>query len=320
MAHRSHPLEAITWFVYHFQLIQPFNESNGRVQRLVASFLLLKAGFRELIIEPRERQAYLSALAACDATVPTDKLAPLYPGIDTSTLIHFFGGCLEQTLAETLGIIEGRVALTTADVAKASKRDQKAFLTRLKQVSPEFAWRDEAATEVRAIHERVGAALQAACDEGPLYAIECTACETKNDHSVDPLLRASVPSGGAGIVGQTVLTIRPKTTAAVKMPKPRIFVVGAVATKVGLHLLSRWEDESKPVVRHGPKKSAGWSQASVERHLIERIEKTRRAYDAEIVELNRVKDLKAAMRAVATKRPKGAGVRGVKASEPPVEL
>lgn len=319
LAARVHPIHAISTFLYHFHLIHPFNDSNGRVQRLVASFLLLKLGYRELVIDPTERTAYLDALAAVDSTVPADKLAALYPGIETSTLVDFFGECVERTLAETLGIIEGKIALTTADVAKASKRDQKAFLTRLKQASPDFAWRDDTANEVRALHERVSTALKAGCDEGPLYGIECNAVDMKNDHSVDPLIRATVPSGGAGIVGQTLITIRPKATAAVKMPKPRVLVVGAVATKVGLHLISRWEDESKPIVRHGPRKASEWSQASVERHLIDRLERARLAYDAEIVELNRVKDLKAALRAVATKRPK-AGVRGIKATEPPVEL
>lgn len=319
LAARLHPIHAITTFSYHFNLIHPFNDSNGRVQRLVASFLLLKAGYRELIIDPTERNAFINALASCDATVPQDKLAALYPGIETGTLVEFLGGCIERTLDETLGIVEGRIALTTADVAKASKREQKAFLTRLKQMSPEFAWRDEAQNELRALQDRVAASLKAGCDEGPLYAIELTASDLKNDHSVEPFLRPSVPEGGAGVVGQTVVTIRPKTTAAVKVPKPRVLFVAVVATKVGLHLISRWQDENRATVRHGPKKASEWSQASVERHLVERLDRARLAYDAEIVDLNRVKDLKAALRAVSTKRAK-AGVRGIKASEPPVEL
>src|SRR5581483_5897662 len=129
-----------------------------------------------------------------------------------------------------------------------------------------------------------------------------------------------VPAGGAGLMGQTIITIKPKATAAVKMPKPRVLVVATLATKVGLHLLSRWEDETKPLVRHGPKKAAAWSQASIERHLVERIERSRRAYDADIVELNRVKDLNIALKGITEKRKKSSGIRGVKAQEPPVEL
>ncbi len=320
LAARTSPVEAITTFSYHFHLIHPFNDSNGRVQRLVATFLLLKSGYRELIVDPQDRGLFLDALSGCDATVPADKLAALYPGIDTSSLRDFYGSCLERTLEEALGIIEGRMALTTADIAKASRREQRAFLTRMKQVNPEIKWREEAAAEVRALHNRIAATLQAAADEGPLYSIEAGASDLMSDHAADPLVRASLPSGGGGVVGQSVLTIKPKSTAAVKMPKPRLLVVATLATKVGLHLLSRWEDETKPLVRHGPKKAAAWSQASIERHLVERIERSRRAYDADIVELNRVKDLKTALKGITEKRKKSSGIRGVKAQEPPVEL
>src|SRR2546423_13564041 len=123
-------------FCYHFHLTPPFNDSTGRVRRLVASSLPLKAGSRELMIPPDDRTAYLDALAAVDSTVPADKLAALYPGLDPLTLVTFLGTCVEATLQEMLGIIEGRVALPTADVAEASKRERKAFLTRLKQASP----------------------------------------------------------------------------------------------------------------------------------------------------------------------------------------
>jgi hypothetical protein len=315
-----HPVHAVATFSYHFHLIHPFNDSNGRVQRLVASFLLLKWGFRELIVDPIERSEYIGAITACDSTVPADKLAPLYPGIETGALAEFFGVCVERTLDEVQGIIEGRIPLTTADVGKASKRDQTAFMARLRQASPQIAWREEAQNEVRALHERVAASLQAGAQEGPLYSIECTTTELRNDHAVDPLLRPSLPAGGAGVVGQTSLTIRPKPTAAVKMPKPRVLLVAVVATKMGLHLVSRWEDETKPTLRHGTGKAAEWSQASVERYLVQRLDKARVAYDAEIVELNRVKDLKAALKAVTQKKVKGSNVRGIRASEPPVEL
>jgi hypothetical protein len=136
---------------------------------------------------------------------------------------------------------------------------------------------------------------------------------------VDPLLRAFIPAGGAGVIGQTVITIRPRPHGAVKMPIATRFVLAVIATKVGMHLVSRWEDEKRPTVRHGRSKTSEWSQASLEKHAIDRLERARLAYDAEIVEMNRARDQKDALRAVTGRRAK-AQVRGIRASEPPVDL
>jgi hypothetical protein len=319
IAANAHPVQALATFSYHFHLIQPFNDSNGRVQRLVSSFLLLKAGFCELVVDPAERNAFLAALAACDATVPRDRLAPLYPGIVTRALEDFFGDCLERTLEDVVGIAEERVPVTTADVATASARAQNEFLVRLREASPGFAWRDAAAAEVRALHERVSATLKAGCLAGPLYSIECVSSDVKADHYVDPLIRAFIPAGGAGVIGQTVVAIRPKSNAGVKMPVAQRFVLVVMGSKVGMHLISRWEDEPRAVLRHGRSKSSEWSQASLEQHAIDRLERSRLAYDAEIVEVNRSKEQKDVLRAVTGRYPR-TEVKGIQASEPPVDL
>ncbi|MBI3724583.1 Fic family protein [bacterium] len=305
LAPRVHQLEAIGWLAYHFHLIHPFNEANGRLQRLVTTFLLMKSGYRELVIDPRERGAYLDALAACDSTVPPDKLQALYSGIETARLVDFFAERQVAVLDELLGIIEGRQVRTTKDVAEGSRRGQTQVLTRLREASPDLVWRHEAAQQVRRFHERINTALQAARDDqAPFYAIETESGSLKQEHSVERLVRASLPTGGAGLVGEAVLALRPKTTAAVKMPAARALVVAVAASRVGLHVVSRWENEVKPVVRAGPPNASQWSQASLERHLAERIEAGRRAYDSEIVEMNRAKDMKTVLRGIARPKPK----------------
>lgn len=298
-----HPVQAVAWFAYHFQLIQPFNEANGRVQRLVASFLLLKAGYRELVIEPRERQAYLQALAACDATVPADKLAPLFAGIATGTLAGFFAECLSRTLDGILSRIEGRAASDVGEVARASRAGQRALLIRLQREAPEIAWRHEAAGEVRRLTDRLEKALEHAKDGGPIYSIEVERSRIVKEHGADELVRSALPAGSAGIVGTVTLTLLPNPAAPVDVPAPRRFVASITSTRIGLHVVTRWSHEQRAQVRTGPPAESDWSQASLERHLAERVDSARREFDAEIVELNRAKDLKGALRGVTVRRP-----------------
>jgi Fic family protein len=304
LAARVHPIQAITWWSYHFHLIHPFNEANGRLSRLVSSFLLLKTGFRELVIDPDERGAYLDALSACDATVPADRLAPLYSGIETGTLVAFFSGCVERTLSQALNVVEGTTPESPADVARASQRMQKALVTRLRETNSTSIWRHDAAIELKLLHERIGKAMLEAQDEGTLYSIAVEVEDPKSDHGADARLRAVLPGGGAGIVGETTLVIRPKTTTAVKMPAPRKLLVAIAGSKLGLHVFSLWDDETKPTVRHGPRDASQWSDAGLERVLATRIETGRRAFDAGIVELNKGQEQRGAMRALTTKRPR----------------
>jgi hypothetical protein len=302
LAARAHPLEAITWFAYHFHLIQPFNESNGRVQRLVTSFQLLKAGYRELVVEPRDRQAYLSALSSCNATVPPDRLAPLYPGISTQTLVEFFAECVARTLEGLLDTAEGRAPREVKDVARGSNADQRALVANLEKKLPELAWRHKAAVEIRRFQERLDTTLEHAKDDGPLYSIEVEPSQTKKDHAADELLRAALPSGGAGIMGEAALTLRPNPTASIPMPAPRRLVISVVASRIGLQLVTRWAHETRAIVRAGPGEASQWSQASLERHLAERIDTARREYDAEIVELNRAANQNVALKGVTVRR------------------
>src|SRR5207244_1434997 len=117
-------------------------------------------------------------------------------------------------LDELVGILEGRQVRTTKDVAEGSKRGQTAVLTRLKEASPDLVWRHNAAQQVRRFHERVLAALSAVReDSGPFYSFESEAGVLKPDHSVERLVRASLPTGGAGLVGEAVVALRAKPTA-----------------------------------------------------------------------------------------------------------
>lgn len=70
-----HPLLVITYFVVNFLAIHPFQDGNGRLSRVLTTFLLLKSGYRyvaysslEAVIE-REKPAYYWSLRQTQTTL-----------------------------------------------------------------------------------------------------------------------------------------------------------------------------------------------------------------------------------------------------------
>jgi fido (protein-threonine AMPylation protein) len=294
----EHPLASLAWFYYHFHLIHPFNEANGRVLRILASFLLVQRGYAPLLINPNDRGLYLDALCACDATVPVGHVTPLNPKIDTSALRDFLAGCVGRTLEAMLEVVEQRNAEDLGDIAARAAQGQQETLERLAAEAPEIGWRTKAAEEVRKLHKRVVDALARAQVEGPLYGITSNDADLTADHSVERQIRPGLPTGGSGLVGQSSLAILPSATSPLKLPGMKTLHVGVAAGRYALHLLTRWDDEASPSVRHGPTIASQWSQAMLERYLAHRIDPVRVAYDAEIVERNRPAALRASLREV----------------------
>ena len=64
-----------TAILAHLKLvsIHPFVDGNGRCARLLMSYLLLKAGLVPIIIQPRDRKKYLSAIEQAQLTQKGDK-------------------------------------------------------------------------------------------------------------------------------------------------------------------------------------------------------------------------------------------------------
>jgi fido (protein-threonine AMPylation protein) len=71
-----HPVIVAAWFHCAFSRIQPFQDGNGRMARLLASYILLKAGLFPLTVTQAEAKAgYLPALAAAEAGSPGQFIA-----------------------------------------------------------------------------------------------------------------------------------------------------------------------------------------------------------------------------------------------------
>ena len=88
-----HPLIKIASFVYDFLSVHPFQDGNGRLSRLISTFLLLKNGYKwiqyvsfEHEIENRKNE-YYQVLRSCQAERPNE---------DVTVWIQFFLSCLSN--------------------------------------------------------------------------------------------------------------------------------------------------------------------------------------------------------------------------------
>ncbi len=73
-ATRLHPLVAAALFHIRFEAIHPFIDGNGRTGRLLANFILMRAGYLPVNIKFEDRRAYYEAFSAYHAT---GDLAPM---------------------------------------------------------------------------------------------------------------------------------------------------------------------------------------------------------------------------------------------------
>ena len=94
-----HPLVKVATFVYDFLSVHPFQDGNGRLSRLISTFLLLKNGYKwiqyvsfEHEIENRKNE-YYQALRSCQAQRPNE---------DVTVWIQFFLSCLSNIQSQLL--------------------------------------------------------------------------------------------------------------------------------------------------------------------------------------------------------------------------
>lgn len=94
-----HPLVKVASFVYDFLSVHPFQDGNGRLSRLISTFLLLKNGYKwiqyvsfEHEIENRKNE-YYQALRNSQAQRPNE---------DVTVWIQFFLSCLSNIQSQLL--------------------------------------------------------------------------------------------------------------------------------------------------------------------------------------------------------------------------
>lgn len=118
-AQRLHPVEAAAMLHYRFILIHPFLDGNGRTARLLANFVLLGAGYLMALFRADERRSvYLDALRAVDTSVPLQELRPENPNLNAFPFVSYLEQELLSSYDLALDVIEGRQAVTPADVVR----------------------------------------------------------------------------------------------------------------------------------------------------------------------------------------------------------
>lgn len=94
-----HPLIKVASFVYDFLSVHPFQDGNGRLSRLISTFLLLKNGYKwiqfvsfEHEIENRKNE-YYQVLRSCQTQRPNE---------DVTVWIQFFLSCLSNIQSQLM--------------------------------------------------------------------------------------------------------------------------------------------------------------------------------------------------------------------------
>jgi len=79
------------WLHHRFTQIHPFQDGNGRVARALASFVFLRDGLFPLVVRESDRQEYIGALEAADAS-------------DLTPLVTFFARRQRDAVLKALGL------------------------------------------------------------------------------------------------------------------------------------------------------------------------------------------------------------------------
>jgi Fic family protein len=83
----QNPLLVSAWLHHRFTQIHPFQDGNGRVARVLATMVLLKAGLLPLVVDRDRRPEYLEALESADRG-SLDKLVTLFAGLEKNAILQ----------------------------------------------------------------------------------------------------------------------------------------------------------------------------------------------------------------------------------------
>lgn len=72
-----HPLALVGMFHQKLEKIHPFSDGNGRTGRMLMNYMLLRSKFPPIVIQKKNRAAYLRALSLADKSSPSD-ISPEY--------------------------------------------------------------------------------------------------------------------------------------------------------------------------------------------------------------------------------------------------
>ncbi|HBP23813.1 MAG TPA: hypothetical protein DEA08_39305 [Planctomycetes bacterium] len=282
-AQGEHPIFSVAYLCFHLYLIRPFATHNGEVSRLAMTTLLLHAGYPGLVLAPDTVSDFLDALVAVHRSVPVPERVPCSPRYELAFLVEFLCSALTRTGERMIDLSAGR-KLTTATFSRRALAAQEEQLTQFLHTKS-LSWRVRATTEIRAMHERCLAKVEPMTHEGPLYSLSLERAEVLTSHAASAPLRAILPAGEAGVVGEIQLGIRPNTTMrGLEYPDPEQLLLGVASTQYGMHviLVVASDSSQRPVVRTGPLRNNEWPDSTLDTIVAKAIDKRRRTYEYEL--------------------------------------
>lgn len=133
------PVIVASWFHHRFTQIHPYQDGNGRVARVLTSFILLKAGLLPLVIDRDLRSEYLNCLEKADAG-SLDQLADLFARLERNAILQALSVDVDSESRHQASLTEAVIE------SLAAKFDR-----RRKQKHEEFRGVNDLAKQIRAI-------------------------------------------------------------------------------------------------------------------------------------------------------------------------
>ena len=115
-------IELATLFHYRYIRIDPFEDGNGRIARLLVNFILLRAGYPMVIVRSDDKDKYLSALNLCDVNVgfvPSDGAKAELPQI--APFVEYMEHCMARALDFRIRAAKGENIDEADDINKPER-------------------------------------------------------------------------------------------------------------------------------------------------------------------------------------------------------
>jgi Fic family protein len=165
------------WLHHRFTQIHPFQDGNGRVARLLASLVFIKAGWFPLILTRDDRSNYISALEEADRGSLTH-LVELFTNRQKRAFIHSLG-LSERILAKTrrtkeiISSIADRLKQDIDETEQAKRHRAEEYAEILFQIAEERL--QEIADEIRLSVENV-------VEDSHIFTVSASADDEKSHY------------------------------------------------------------------------------------------------------------------------------------------
>jgi Fic family protein len=149
-----HPVIQACWLHEQFTMVHPFNDGNGRTGRLLQDWVLTRRGLLPVGIPPAQRDDYYSALESADKGQWDDLVEMV--GLLQLSMIGKFEAVIEEGQQRADWISR----LASAAAAKKESTQHKNYIVWRKRVESISAAFEQAARELDASSEVIGAAFR----------------------------------------------------------------------------------------------------------------------------------------------------------------